>query len=114
MAAHDVFSRWFGSLFLGHEARAQSGLPFPHVCEKGPQVKVEVRCQLFACSMDFGDNRVFPHESFQRFCVQSSQRLGYGIDDHADVFQGNRAKQRLAVGWAEDNWGDRFFAHESS
>ena len=63
MAAPVSLSRWFGSFSRGDEARAQCGLAFPKVCEKRPHVKAAIGRQLLAYSVDFRDNRVFPHDA---------------------------------------------------
>ena len=62
-AARVSFRRWFGSSFLRHKSVAQGGLTLPEIREDRLDVEVECRRKLFACSMDFLDDRVFPHET---------------------------------------------------
>jgi hypothetical protein len=61
MACPVTFSHGFGSLLWVHKPVAQGGLPRLHVREDCIDVKVELRCQHFADSMDFSNNGVFPH-----------------------------------------------------
>jgi hypothetical protein len=63
MAAPVGFSRWIGSFFLRYKPLPERGLTRPKVREECGQVIVAIRRQLFAGSVDFRHNRVFPHDA---------------------------------------------------
>ena len=57
------FSRWFSAFFLRHKPRAEQHLTFPNFREKHLDVKVALRRDFLARSMDFRHDRVFPHNA---------------------------------------------------
>ena len=63
MAALVSFSRWFGSFFLRYKPSAKRSLTLSKVREECGHVKVVLRCELFAGSVDFRHNWVFPHDA---------------------------------------------------
>ena len=63
MAAPVSSGRWFGLSFLRHKPAAQGTLTLPQIREECRDVKVELRCELFADSVNFRHNRVFPHDA---------------------------------------------------
>ena len=57
------FSLRFGSLLLMHQPCAMRSLTHAKMRKESRKVKVVIRGQLFPGSVDFRDNRVFPHDT---------------------------------------------------